>query len=261
MKNILIIKIKSLHFLIPLLLFFSFSLVAQSPEQNESASVLILKINGGASIPANDLADRFGFNGVTGIGLFYKTKSNWTFGSEIDFLFGSKVKEDTILKSISTNEGFLIGLDGHLYSPILYERGYRWHVGISKILPLNEKNKNSGLLLSANVGLLQHKIFYDVKQRDNLPQISKTMQKGYDRMSRGISLTEFIGYHYMSTNRLINFSLGLEFTQGFTKNRRSINFDTHLKDDLARKDFLYGLKFSWFLPFYKSNYEIEYIID
>lgn len=234
---------------------------AQEHSKTHPNAVAMLKFNGGAGVPGADMARRFGMNGLIGIGFYYKTKSNWLYGSEFDFLFGNKIKEDSLLQDISTPDGFLIGLDGHLYAPVLYERGFRWQIGISKILNRNKNNPNSGLIISAHTGILQHRILYDVKQRENLPQISKEMQKGYDRLSSGISFTEFVGYQHMSNNRMINYAIGIEFTQAFTKNQRALNFDTNTTENTTRKDFMYALKFSWFLPFYKSDYKIEYIID
>ena len=57
----------------------------------------------------------------------------------------------------------------------------------------------------------------------------------------------------------VNFYGGFEFTQGFTKNRREMNFDTGQKDDLARLDMLFGFRLGWVFPIYKRIADKSYI--
>jgi hypothetical protein len=97
---------------------------------------------------------------------------------------------------------------------------------------------------------LQHKIRIDT--RDDVPLLDKEYVKGYGRLSNGLSLTQFVGYIYCGNKRLINFIAGFEFTQGFTENRRSYNFDTMSKDETKRFDMLSGIKVGWFFPIYRT---------
>jgi hypothetical protein len=52
--------------------------------------------------------------------------------------------------------------------------------------------------------------------------------------------------------RRVNFFIGIEAVQAFTKNRRSFNFDTRSSDDSERSDRLLGLKAGWIIPLYKK---------
>lgn len=84
------------------------------------------------------------------------------------------------------------------------------------------------------VGILQHKI--RIEHQDNkIPQLEGDYLKGYDRLSNGLMVHQFVGYFHMSNNRLINFFVGAEAWQGFTKNRRDLNFDTKMHDDKTKQ--------------------------
>jgi len=68
----------------------------------------------------------------------------------------------------------------------------------------------------------------------------------------------FIGYKYLSNNRLANFYLGFEFYEGFTKNLRGVNFNTGLTDTEKRLDVITGFRFGWILPLYKRTKDFYY---
>lgn len=218
---------------------------------DERDKFVIFKVNGGVYVPGGDLADRFGVCGMVGLGIGAKTASNWIIDANWDFIFGSDVKEKDPISSLLTENGFLIGTDGFLYDPILYQRGYRVHAGAGKIFSIKSWNTNSGFFIKGNIGLLQHKIYYQIPGDEIIPQLNKEARKGYDLLTNGLSLTQFIGIIVFSKNRFANFKAGLEFTQAFTQNRREVNFNSMSKDDQQRLDLLFGLRFSWILPFYK----------
>jgi len=99
-------------------------------------------------------------------------------------------------------------------------------------------------------GFMQHKI--RIENRGNAaPQLRGDYVKGYDRLSNGFALNEFFGFIYLGNTRLINFTAGLDFTQAFTENRRTINYDTGKHDSSKRFDFLFGIKIYWMIPFYQ----------
>jgi len=47
----------------------------------------------------------------------------------------------------------------------------------------------------------------------------------------------------------MNFYIGIEFTQAFTKNRRGFNYNTGEYDNASRLDLLYSLKAGMVIPF------------
>jgi hypothetical protein len=103
------------------------------------------------------------------------------------------------------------------------------------------------------MGLFQHKIRIQDDPQVVVSSLAGDYKKGYDRLTNGLAITEFIGYQHFAKNRLINFYAGIELTQGFTQNRRDYNFDTFERDDAKRFDGLVGFKLGWVLPFYLSD--------
>lgn len=203
-------------------------------------------------LPGGNLADRFGHNFNVGGSFMRKLKSNWLLGIEGQFIFGDQLKENHIMDSINTQQGFLIGTNGGYADVFLYERGFHFFVKAGKIFPVFKSNPNSGIMATVGAGLLQHKIRIE-NDDNNVPQVHDDYVKGYDRLTNGLSITEFIGWIHLGGNRIANFSAGFEFTQAFTQNRRSFNFDEMRQDDTKRLDLLYGFRASWYIPFYKKK--------
>jgi len=201
-------------------------------------------------VPCGDMADRFGDNYNAGGFLNYKFANNWLIGLDGYFLFADKIKENGILDSISTKDGFIIGESGEYAKVYLYERGFQFLLKAGRLFPVIGPNKNSGILITAGAGILQHKIRIDV-DKDDVPELSKEYKKGYDRLTNGLAITENISYMHCGNRRLLNFMIGLECTQAFTQNRRDYNFDERKKDTRQRLDLLYGVKVCWFFPLYK----------
>ena len=102
------------------------------------------------------------------------------------------------------------------------------------------------------IGFLQHKKRIEVTG-NVVPELTRDYRKGYDRLSNGPAITQFIGYHYLSNRRLINFFGGFEAIAALTKNRRGYNYDTMEYDNKQRFDLLYGIRFGWIIPLYKKK--------
>ena len=246
--DMLLSKRFSALFLILFCFIFPQWLAAQNSQENTS-SMLGLTITYGFQFPAGDLSDRFGRNSSVGGSLDYLTeKGNLIFGIKGGILFGNIVKEN-VLTSISPS-GILTGNNQVQANVVLRQRGLYTSALFGKLFALLKNNKRSGIRATIGLGLLQHKIRVQEDPESFTPQIAGDYAKGYDRLSNGLAITEFIGYQHLSKNRLINFYAGFEFMQGFTKNRRSVNFDTMSKDDTSRTDLLLGFKMGWTLPFY-----------
>ena len=78
-------------------------------------------------------------------------------------------------------------------------------------------------------------------------------------MSNGISLSQFVGFHHYGNKNRVNFSVGLEFIEGFTQSRRDYNVDLMMKDTSNRLDGLVGLKASWIIPIYQRTSDKYFI--
>jgi len=209
--------------------------------------------------PGGDLGERYGSNSNIGGGFLVKTASNWLFGAEGNFQFGSSVKnQDSLLTTISTPEGYIIDANGKIADVILYMRGFSFFGSIGKLFPWVGPNPNSGFTLMAGVGYLQNKM--RILNPDNTaPQLQGDYKKGYDRQNGGIALTASIGYLFLSSTRLLNFSLGFEFIQAWTKSKRAVDFNTGQPDQPNLSSQYYGIKATWNIPLYRRSPKEYYL--
>ena len=220
--------------------------------KDSSLFIPMVKLSYGAQAPGGDLADRFGWSSAIGLNFSIKTKLNFFFGVDGGFIFGKDIKEDGILDSIKTSQDFVINQNGNPSDIRLYERGFTLSVHVGMLFNVWAKNKNSGILVYVGPSYFQHKIKIDDLGHQS-PQLVKGYIEGYDRLTAGFGLHEFIGYAYLGSNRLLNFFAGFDLTQAFTKSQRSFNFDTRTSDTRSRFDMLSGLRVGWILPLYSRT--------
>jgi hypothetical protein len=201
--------------------------------------------------PGGDLSKRFGVNSSIGGGLLFKTRTNWLIGFEGNYLFGGTVHNtDSMLRNISTPEGFIIDANGYYADVVYYERGYSMYMSFGKIISVLAPNPNSGFTIMAGAGYLQNKI--RIQNRTNTaPQLYGDYKKGYDYLNGGFALNGSIGYTYMSNNRLLNFYGGFEFIQSWTNSHRDYNFELSRKETTSYNSQFYGIKVIWMIPLYK----------
>lgn len=241
------------RFICTLLLFLSLNaLFAQVSVKDSCIGITNIGVAFSFQIPGGDLADRFTNNAAIGINFDHKTKKNWILGVHWNYIFGKNIKENTILDSITTSSGFIINQNGEFAQVNIFERGFYTGAYCGKIFPYLSPNPNSGFIVTVGAGLLQHKIRIE-DMGNQTPQLSEEYRKGYDRLTNGFMLNEFIGYSYFSNNKLLNFYAGIELIQGWTQNRRSYDYDLMRKDTKQRLDLLSGFKFGWVLPLYKRT--------
>ena len=223
--------------------------LAQDPPQN-TGRALLTTFSYGWQIPGGDLSERYGDNFSLGLQTdFLTANSQWLFGLSGQFLFGSNVKTD-VLSGLRTPEGFIIGNDRQPASIQLRERGFYLGVEGGRLFALSSDNPRSALRLTLGGGLLQHQIRLQNDPLRSVPQIEGPYEKGYDRLTNGLALRQYIGYQLLGTDRRANFSVGIECMQGFTRNRRIFNFDTRRRENETRLDLLFGIRLGWILPFY-----------
>jgi hypothetical protein len=228
---------------------------AVQPQMEEESAALasrILLFNAtyGIQFPGGDMAERFGTSFDLGGGFEYMSPSGWIGGLEIQYLFGSEVKENVLAPLVGSN-GILYSDIGLTADIILKERGFHTAAYIGKLIPFNrEKNPRSGIRITIGAGLLQHKIRVQDDPQAFVGQIQGEYKKGYDRLTNGLSFSQFVGYQYMAKDQLVNFFVGFDFIQAFTQSRRSFNFDTMMQDTEKRLDLLSGFRVGWTLPFY-----------
>lgn len=226
---------------------------------DKSIAAILPSVVGGIQIPMLDMSDRFGANAFIGLGIGFKTRKNWLIGGEASFMFGNKVRDTLLMQNLKNANGVVLAMDGLPADLVISERGYRAGGYIGKIFPVQVKNQNSGVFVQLGGGFMQYKILLD-DQSDKLPQLAGDYIKGYDRLTSGFTLSEFVGYMHLDRRKLINFYIGVEVIQGFTKNRRTFHFDTGMLSSKTRQDWLIGLKGGWILPFYNTKEERRFYV-
>ena len=244
-------KIKVVLFLL-LAVFISESAVSQVSVKDSVVSAPMIDFSYSYKIPGGDLAKRFGAHNEISIAFLMKTQKNFYYGLDWGYIFGNEVVEIGFADGFRDSKGGILATNG-LYSEIYFvERGFSLTAKAGFVLNVLAPNPNSGIMILGGVGFLQHKIKMEDKYGE-VPLLSGDgYYQGYDRLTNGLVLTEFIGYRLLSDRRLVNLFAGFEFSQGFTKNRRDVNFDTGLKDDLNRLDLTVGFKIGFSLLFYKQ---------
>jgi hypothetical protein len=202
--------------------------------------------------PGGDMVKRFGMNSNIGGGFQVKLRSNWVLGLDFNYLFGNNVKGETqLLQNISTSSGYIIDGNGEYADVFLYERGFYASARVGYVIPVLSPNPNSGFFVYVSGGFLKHKIRID-NPNNTAPQLSDEYRLGYDHMTNGWGISEFVGYLYLGNQRLVSFFGGFEFNQAWTKCKR-YNFDEMAKDESTHFDQLVGIKVGWIIPLYKRK--------
>lgn len=228
------------------------SFMAQTQVRDSSLFNPHVTISYGFHVPGGDMASRFGTNQTLGIGFHVKSKTNWYYGLQANYLFGKDVTEPNLLQNLLTADGELLDNQGQITNLFIQQRGYAITANGGRLFSTKSVNPNSGFLVLGGVGFLQHKIRLE-HQETYVNQIEGDYLKGYDRLTNGLTLYQFAGYFYMSNNRLINVYGGFEAYQAFTQSRRDLNFDTMTRDTSKRKDLLFGFRVGWVLNLYRRS--------
>lgn len=246
-------------FLISFSLFFNLSAQkTEDDEKNKGSQIFNVHVHYGLQLPEADMKLRYGINSNAGIGVSIKTMNNWVLEADFNYIFGGKVKiEDSIFAGIANPDGFILDGNGQLAEVYTYERGYYVMAGVGKILPVFQVNPNSGLSFSIGAGFLQHKI--RIYNPDNTAaQVCGDYVKGYDYLSNGFALRQFIGYTFYGVQKVYSFKFGFEVVEAFTQGRRDYLFPLKGPDTEERLDVLYGFKAIYTLPFYKDPKDVQY---
>jgi len=218
---------------------------------------IVIGLNGCVDLPAADMAKRFGTSVRVGPSFMYKTASSWMFGVKGDFFFGNQVREDSLMYNIRDRDGSFINQNSQRSNAGLFERGYMIGLQAGKILPLTKTNPNNGILILTGAGFMQHKItITDLDKK--ISQVSGEYKKGYDRLSNGIYLEQFVGYNHFDPGGLLNFHIGLDVVAGFNQGRRTYLFDVQRPGTDKRFDVLFGIRGGLYIPVFHQKSEEVY---
>ena len=226
-------------FISPFYLYSADSTARKKPPAHRNN--LMLCFHYGRQTPMGDLANRFGSSNTLGATLLYKFSKNFQIQFSFNTLFSGKVKENNVLDSLIKQGNYLVDINGQYAEVKMYERGILWHVDVGKIIPISTFNRNSGILVTAGAGYMQHKIKFTF-QKTVLPQLENGNFRGYDRLTGGLMWRGFVGYQRIDPKKMLSFMIGIEYMQGFTKSIRGYNYDTRMADTQNRNDILFGLK-------------------
>lgn len=215
----------------------------------------VISMNGNFDMPAADMAKRFGTSYRFGPSVMYKTKKGWLFGAKFDFISGSNVKDDSLMINLFKNGGIL-NQDGSRTRINVYQRGYDVMLQGGKLINIFPSTAST-LMLMTSAGFIQHKVkIFD--RAKTVYQLNDEYNKGYDRLTNGILLEQFVGYNYFAHNGYLNFYIGFNFSAGFTGGRRDWQYDLMRPDNGSRMDILYGLRGGLHIPIFNRKSEELY---
>lgn len=224
-------------------------------KKKEAKHGFIICLNGNFDIPEMDMAKRFGLSYRIGPSIMHKSKNNWLFGVKGDFILGNKIKEDSFLANIKSSDGSFIASNGYRVQVDKFERGYLIGLQAGKIISLYKNNSDNGLMLLTSAGFIQHKILISTYKSGDVPQLKGDYRKGYDRLTNGWFIEQFVGYTYFANNGLVNFNIGLDLMAGFTQGRRDYWIDVNKPGNDKRTDMLIGIRGAWYIPIFKRKSE------
>lgn len=239
----------------------AFVILAQTTDAQgiKDSAIFVPMLSGslGFQKPGGDLEKRFGNNMSINPAFRFKTKRNFFFDIEGQYMFSENVEEENIFSNFAPTTGSVINMYGEYARIALLERGLLVQARIGKMVYNLGPNPNCGFYLSGGAGFLQHKIRIDV-DGNNVPQLNDDYKKGYDKLTNGLTISESVGYIFLHNKGTINFYIELEFIQAWTESRRDFDFTYMQKDDTKRNDYLFGIKLGWILPFYTKMPEKYY---
>lgn len=220
---------------------------------NQSSAILF-RFGYGPQWPGGDLADRFGTSWSLQGQLDFLTQSDWLFGLQTQYFFGTEVKQD-VLAGLRTEAGFIIGNQRSPADIQLRERGLFLGMQVGRNFVLNRERSRSGILFTLAGGWLLHRIRIQTDPAQTVNQVIAEYRAGYDRLTAGPALHQFIGYQNLDARGRLNFYVGIELMEGFTQSQRDWDFAAQGPLTGNRFDVLFGVRAGWILPFYQGSGE------
>jgi len=248
---------KNITFL--LFLVLSFSVFSQRNLKDKSVFTPIFGLNYKANFANGDFAKRWGFTNTLGANVDFKLKNGLTFGVDGGFMFGEQFKQPEIFTNVFNSYGTITSQGGTAATVFFLMRGMNVNATVGYVFNKLGHNANSGLWINVGGGFLAHKIRIET-QEDQVVNLEGDYKKGYDHLTMGFNTKQFVGYLFQHDKRFLNFYVGVEFIQGFTKNVRNYNFDTKGPENDLQIDIINSVKVGWMIPIYKRQTQ-DYYID
>ena len=236
-------KMMTIRYIIGVSIMFCYSQVAS---QN-----VTLNVSYGLDVPGLDMADRYGLNYDAAIDIDYVRENGWFFGAHGHMLLGPFVKED-VIGNIRTSTGTLIGQQKNTSLITLKQRGFLLGIHGGKFFNLSKQKYQHGIRTRIGSSLLTHYIVFN-DESATVNQLLGDYGKGYDRFTRGLTTEQFIGYQYINQAKTMDVYAGFQFIQGYTRNRRPIDFDTRSTNHSWRLDLLTGFRIGIAIKLYQGG--------
>lgn len=245
---------KNRFFIISILVLFPLFTMAQRDIRKECISTTMFSAAYSYQFPGKDTKILYGNNSTVGASVNYKTDKNWWWSLNGNFIFGDKINasREDILGIILDSNGELITGDGIYGSYALFERGYNIQAKAGKVFDFLSHNPNSGFFVSGGLGYLLNRVRIEFSSYASTPHnLADDYRYGYDRMRGGFAYSGEVGYLFMSSSRVFNFSLSFEFIQAHTKSLREWDFNLMGPDTNSYIDRYMGIRFAVYIPTYK----------
>lgn len=242
------------HFILLIFFLFPFIVKAQKDIKKECISLSMFSATYSYQFPGANTKDLYGNNSTIGASFQYKTDKNWLWTASGNFIFGDSINinREDLLGIILDNNGELITGDGIYGSYATFQRGYHIQAKVGKIFNFWAPNPNSGFFINGGLGYLLNRVRIEFSSTASPPaNLSDDYLYGYDRMRGGFAYSGEIGYLFMSSSRIFNFSVSLEFVQSHSKPLRKWDFNLMAPDLNTYIDRYYGIRFAVYIPTYK----------
>jgi len=241
--------VKTLHFIVAFLIATALTAQGLAGAKNLDGAVLV-NLGYGPFASAGDLGDRFGGGwSIDGGATWMPKNSNLEFGFRVQYGFGTQLKED-VLSGLRTREGFIIGNQRSPADIQLRQRQLFIGPAAGYTLALG-KNKRAGIHLKTSLGYFFHRIRLQEDVVQVVPQLRDDLLPGYDRLTGGFAVHQFLGYQQLALDRRLNFYLGGEVMAGFTKALRNFDIPTGAPPSSdGRTDIVLGVKAGLIIPLY-----------
>jgi len=206
-----------------------------------------------------DLKKSYGNNLALGADIGTKLKSNWSIDVGFKFYFGGGVDTSVFnetFKHLMNEDGDFITKKGTatqaIHSSVEF-RGFSFHLQGGKVIPIFKRYRNSGIWLKAGIGVTQHYMYIKNADDDEVLSLSGDYKKGYDKLTIGFSLYQFVGYVHMNRKNLFCMYGGVEFMENFSKRQRDFDFNLMQKDNSKFFEAMIGFKIGWIIPLYRHD--------
>ena len=207
-----------------------------------------------------DLKKEFGNNFAIGADVGVKLKNNWSIDFGFKYLFGGDIRQNVIDSAFQylVCDGHFIASNGVASSEIELEfRGVSFHLQGGKIIPMSKRYRNSGIWIKAGIGVTQH--FMNIKNpEEKIKSLTSEYKKGYDRLTLGLSLYQFVGYAHITKRNLFCVYGGVDFFENFAHRQREFDFSLMRKDNSKLFEAMIGFKIGWIIPLYKHEPNREF---